>query len=55
MSEANQAAQSDEAETVKEAVQPVIQLEKGDLEFLMQVMTVVLLFLIWREQTRGGA
>lgn len=28
---------------------PVLQLEKGDVEFWMKVLTVILLFLIYRE------
>lgn len=40
------------SESVPEAVQPVAGLEKTDLEFWMQVASVFLLFLIWRELSR---
>lgn len=46
--------QSGEAETVGAAVSPVMQLEKTDVQFWCNVATVVLLFLIWRELSRGG-
>lgn len=51
---ATQAAQEQAPETPREAVQPVLQLEKGDMEFWMQVTTTVLLFLIWRELAAQG-
>jgi hypothetical protein len=35
-------------------VAPVVSLEKGDLEFWMQVAAVVLLFLIYREMARAN-
>jgi hypothetical protein len=44
--------QDQEPETVPEAAGPVLQLEKTDLQFWMQVLTVLLLFLIWRELAR---
>jgi hypothetical protein len=34
---------------------PVISLEKTDIEFWLQVLQVVLLILIYRELTGGGA
>jgi len=46
--------ESQEAETVSEAAAPVLQLEKTDLEFWMQVLTVILLFLLWRELARSN-
>lgn len=45
---------NEQPETPAEAVEPLIQLEKGDMEFWMDVATVVLLFLIYREMLRGG-
>lgn len=55
MAAAEGASESEQVETVEAAVEPVISLEKGDLEFWMQVTTVVLLYLIWREQAgRAG-
>lgn len=50
--EATQATQA--PEQVPDSVAPVISLEKGDLEFWMQVTTVILLFLIYRELARAN-
>ena len=44
--------QASQAETVTQAAGPVLQLEKGDLQFWTQVATMILLFLIWRELAR---
>lgn len=37
-----------------QAAQPVLQLEKTDVQMWADVLTVLLLFLIWRELARGG-
>ncbi len=42
------------ATTVGTALGPVLDLEKGDAQFWMDVAKVVLLYLIWRELSRGG-
>lgn len=49
-----QVNQTREAETVTEAVEPVISLEKSDIEFWLTVLQVVLLYLILRE-LQGGS
>jgi hypothetical protein len=41
-------------ETPQEAVDPVMSLEKSDVQFWMQVVQVLLLYLILRELSRGG-
>ena len=43
-----------QVETVEQAVEPVVSLEKGDLEFWMMVVQTLLLWLILRELSRGG-
>ncbi|APW99404.1 hypothetical protein CHINAEXTREME_17225 [Halobiforma lacisalsi AJ5] len=48
-------APPDREETVADAVDPVIGLEKGKAEFWMQVAQLLLLYLILRELQRGGA
>lgn len=45
----------DEAETVADAVDPIIGLEKGKAEFWMDVAKLVLLYLILRELQGGVA
>ena len=37
-----------------QGLDPVLSLEKTDIEFWMQIITVVLLFLIWREMARSN-
>ncbi|MFC4246472.1 hypothetical protein ACFOZ7_05605 [Natribaculum luteum] len=49
------AEQAQEAATAAEAVAPVVQLEKTDVQMWADVFTVVLLFLIWRELRRRGS
>lgn len=51
---AQQPAQPETADTVGEALAPVMSLEKGDLEFWSNVISVVLLFMIYRELVRQG-
>lgn len=46
---ADAATEPREVDTVSEAVDPVVSFEKGDIQFWMQVATVVLLLLIYRE------
>lgn len=43
-----------QVETVSEAVEPVVSFEKGDLQFWMQVATLLLLFAIYRELARAN-
>lgn len=43
------------ADSVGAAVGPVVQLEKTDVQMWADVLTVVLLFLIWREIRQGGS
>lgn len=56
-----QTVQPDEQQQVPDLpanADAVISFEKTDIQFWMQVATVVLLYLIWRElqaQNRGGA
>lgn len=45
----------EQAATLAQATAPVIRLEKNDLQFWMNVATVILLFLIYRELADGGA
>jgi hypothetical protein len=52
--EAKQPQNPQEADTVGDALAPVMSLEKGDLQFWSNVLTVVLLFLIYRELLRQG-
>jgi len=40
-------------ETVDEAVAPIISLERGDVQFWLQVIQVLLLYLILRELGRA--
>lgn len=40
--------------TAEDPMGPVLQFEKGDVEFWMQVAMVVLLFLIYRELARAN-
>ncbi len=49
------AEQVQEAATAAEAVAPVVQLEKTDVQMWADVFTVVLLFLIWLELRRRGS
>lgn len=53
-SEPNEAVQQQRADSVGEAVGPVVQLEKTDVQMWADVLTVVLLILIWRELVRQG-
>lgn len=41
--------------TVRDSLSPVLDREKSDVEFWMQVAQVVLLFLILRELQNGGS
>ena len=41
-------------DVVPESVAPIVSLEKTDMEFWMQVVTVLLLFLIYRELSRAN-
>jgi hypothetical protein len=53
---ASDAVQDETADTVADAAAAIINLEQGDAEFWLDVLTVVLLFLIYREMARqnGG-
>jgi len=46
--------QAQTAETAREAVDPVISLEKNDVQFWLQVAQVVLLFAIYRQLAMEG-
>ncbi|AFD02299.1 head protein [Haloarcula hispanica icosahedral virus 2] len=46
--------QQQPVEQVEQAVGPVVSLEKGDIEFWALIAQTVLLYLIWRELSRGG-
>jgi len=50
------AVEDETADTVADAAAAIINLEQGDAEFWLDVLTVVLLFLIYRELSRqnGG-
>lgn len=47
--------QQQPAEQVEQAVGPVISMEKGDIEFWAQIGQLILLYLIWRELSRGAS
>lgn len=56
--EGQQAVETDRrrrAETPQQAVEPIVSLEKSDVQFWIQVAQLVLLYLILRELSRGGA
>lgn len=44
----------DSVEQAAETAGTVVTLEKSDVQFWTDVLTVVLLFLIWRELQTGG-
>jgi len=46
--------QAAQVETVGAALDPVLQWEKGDVEFWLQVVQLVVLLLILRELRKGG-
>jgi hypothetical protein len=50
------AVEDETADTVADAADAIINLEQGNAEFWLDVLTVVLLFLIYREMARqnGG-
>jgi len=48
-------ARNETADTVADAMQPLTTLEKGDAEFWLDVLTVVLLFMLYREVSGGTA
>ena len=52
--EARQVLSTRDARTLGEAIEPVLNWEKGDIEFWLQVAQLVVLILILRELQRGS-